>query len=484
MTSTTTSGSSPRLYGGWRRSRTLGVAHLNGVQTVICVGAVMVPVFLASFVGLATLLVSLPIAALVGGLAVWQRHGMPLLSLATARVRWKLAASRGETTYRGLYLRHPLALNPPGVLAPTMLVSAQDETGAAVGLVWNQATGRFAGSLLLAPGGALLADRGQVNTNVTSWGETLAALSSEESVEAATVTLQVTPSSGAALTDHVRDRLDRNAPKLARDTIGELVTTAPRTSAQLAAWLTLVVDPSRAPDRATTPAEGAAEALRRLGSVDLGGAGADVLRRATATDLMRLVRGAFSPADMDAPQSQIAELTWDQTGPVAAEEDWTEYRHDGAVSVSWVLREAPRKSVTYDVLLPLLAPGKYPRRITLGYRVLPTEEAAAIVEREINASDAREQYNRRTRRSTTRRERADAQAADRAANQEAYGAGMTQWTITITTTVTDPADLPAAKREVEQAAKRAGGLRFRYAYGAQGASFTAGLPVGVHPLVG
>ncbi|MFP8906173.1 SCO6880 family protein [Streptomyces atacamensis] len=473
----------PRLYGGWRRSRTLGIGLLNTGQTVVVVAAVLLPILVANVGGLDTLVVTIPLALVVIALACWQRHGVPLLNLAVGRVRWQVATWKGETSYRGLFQEHPRALDLPGVLAPTKLLAVEDSGGSGrVGLVWNQATGQMAATLLLSPGGALLANRSQVNANVAAWGEVLASLANEESVDAATVTIQITPSSGAALADHVRRRIDRQAPDLARETVGELVKAAPRASAQLAAWFTLVTSPGRAADRPATPAEAAAETLRRLDGVDLAGAGADVLRRATDTDLVRLVRGAFHPEDADAPDAQMEALTWDQAGPVGHEEGKTEYEHDGAVSVSWVLREAPRKPITYDVLLPLLAPGRFTRRITIGYRVLPTEEAAAVVERELNAADARAEYRRRTQRTTTRRERADATAAERNADQEAYGAGLAQWTIYVTTTVTDPADLPAARREVEQAAKRAGGLRFRYAYYGQAAAFCAGLPAGVHPL--
>jgi hypothetical protein len=264
--------------------------------------------------------------------------------------------------------------------------------------------------------------------------------------------------------------------------MADLVAAAPSASAQMAAWVTVVTSPDRSPQRPAGPVEAAAETLRVLDALDLAPAGADVIRRATDLDLLRLVRGAYRPGDRDAPAREWEQIGWEQAGPVAAQEEWATYRHDGAWSVSWVLREAPRRPVPDSVLLALLAPGRFTRQVTLGYRVLATEEAAAVVERQLVAADAREAYRHRTQRTPTRRERADAFAAERAAEEEAYGAGVTQWTITVTTTVTSQGDLPAAVRELEQAAKRAGGLRFRLAYGGQAAAFVAGLPVGVHPL--
>ncbi|WP_438297938.1 SCO6880 family protein [Streptomyces sp. HUAS TT7] len=473
------------LYGGWRRSRTMGIASLNTSQTIIVVGAMLIPIMVVAFgASPSTLLVTAPIALVVIVLAVWQRHGMPLMSYVVGRIRWQLAHLRGETSYRSVFLPSPEALDLPGMAAPTRLIRAEAADGRGpVGLVWNQRTGDMTATLLLSPSGSLLASTSTVLSNVSSWGDALARLADEDSVMAASVTLQITPSSGAALSDHVAERVDTAAPRLAKDVVGELVGRAPRASAQLAAWMSLVIAPSRTAEKPDNPAEAAAVTLGALDSMDLTGAGADILRRATDSDIKRLVRGAYNPADMDAPTAHIEDLVWHETGPVSAEDDWTVYRHDGAFSTSYVLREAPRRSVPYDVLLKLLAAGTYARRVTLAYRVLSTEEAAAVVEREVNANDARAEYRARTRRSTTRRERVDAEHADRTAMEEAVGAGMVQWSIYVTTTVDRAEDLPAARREVEKAAKTSGSLRFRPAFGAQAAALVVGLPLGITPLL-
>ncbi|MEU0670886.1 SCO6880 family protein [Streptomyces lavendulocolor] len=473
------------LYGGWRRSKSMGIATLNTPQTVIFVASALAPLLVIILGGsLATLPVTIPVALTVIALTVWQRHGMPLMSYVLGRARWSLANMRGETSYRSVFLPAPEALDLPGMVAPTKLVRAESTDGrGTTGLVWNQRTGTMTATLLLNPAGSLLASGTTVKAQVNAWGDTLARLADEDGVRTAAVTLQITPSSGAALSDHVRGRVDSTAPQLARQTIGELVARAPRASAQLAAWMSLVIDPAAAPEKPKGPAEAAAFTLGALDAVDLSGAGVDVLRRATDADIKRLVRGAFSPADMDAPAAEIDELVWHEVGPVAAEDNWTEYQHDGHYSASWVLREAPRKAVSYDVLLKLLAPGAFMRRVTLVYRVLPTHEAQAVVEREINANEARAQYRQRTKRTSTRRERVDAEHAERTAVEEAMGAGMVQWSIYVTTTVDNAADLPAARREVEKAARSSGGLRFRPAFGGQSAAMVVGLPVGINPLL-
>uniref|UniRef100_UPI002F90A24E SCO6880 family protein n=1 Tax=Streptomyces albidoflavus TaxID=1886 RepID=UPI002F90A24E len=472
------------LYGGWRRSRSMGIWSLNTPQTVIAMGAMLTPILLLVVGGSpSTLVVTGPLALVVIVLTVVQRHGMPLMSYAVGRARWSWAHMRGETSYRSVFLPAPECLDLPGMAAPTKLVRAESPDGGRAGLVWNQRTGSMTAALLLNPAGSLLSSASTVRAHVSAYGDVLARLADEEGVQGASVTLQITPFSGAALSDHVQGRLDPGAPKLARQTITELVDRAPRASASLTAWMSLVIDPATSPQRPKGPAEAAAVTLGALDAVDLGGAGVTVLRRATDLDIKRLVRGAFVPADRDAPASQYEDLVWHEVGPVAAEDDWDSYQHDGYRSVSYVLREAPRKLVTYDVLLKLLAPGQFTRRVTLAYRVLPTEEAQSVVEREVNANEAREEYRQRTKRTSTRRERVDKDRAERTAEEEALGAGMVQWSLYVTTTVADPADLGAARREIDKAARGAGGLRLRPAFGGQAAAMVVGLPVGIHPLL-
>ena len=67
----------PRMYGGWRRARGLGVGGLDTGQTVIVVCAVLVPIGIADISGLGSLPVTLPVAVAIVVLTVWQRHGMP-----------------------------------------------------------------------------------------------------------------------------------------------------------------------------------------------------------------------------------------------------------------------------------------------------------------------------------------------------------------------------------------------------------------------
>ena len=149
--------------------------------------------------------------------------------------------------------------------------------------------------------------------------------------------------------------------------------------------------------------------------------------------------------------------------------------------MSWALQEAPRQAVTDRVLTPLLAPGRWPRRVTLLIEPLAAALAAREVESEIANNSLRRVWAQRTRRDETQRDRDDAARAMQAAQEEAQGAGVCRFSLYVSTTVTDEADLPAATADVEHRAGQCK-IRLRRLRGAQAAGFAAGLGLGINPV--
>ncbi|MFD3657843.1 SCO6880 family protein [Streptomyces sp. NPDC058620] len=146
-----------------------------------------------------SLLVTLPVTLSVVGLAAAWRHGMPTLSHYWAVVAWKLAARSETTSYRAVLLPHPYALDLPGIAASSTLIKAHDPTsGRDVGVVHNRANGHMTVSTLLAPGGSLMAPTGSVRGNLRTWGSALDAMSTEDQINGASVTIQITPGAGEA----------------------------------------------------------------------------------------------------------------------------------------------------------------------------------------------------------------------------------------------------------------------------------------------
>jgi hypothetical protein len=474
-----------QTYGGWRRSRGLGVGSLDTRQTVAMMLAVGGTTGVTAVFGMGAGLLALPFVVAVLAVCLWRRDGILLLDYASAALSYRLARSRGETSYRGHVLQEwPKAGDLPGLLASTELLDVEVPGRERCGLVWDRRTGLMSATMLLSTGGTLLSDPRTSEAYVASWGSMLAGFADHPAIRWAAVTVDIHPDAGPALRQDVTSRLDPSAPELARRVLGDLVEAAPAASARVSTRLTVTLDPSLGGERVTDLADGAAVAVRLLDLINPSSAGAEVLRRATAADIVRIVRTAYDPDCRVARNEDWAPeggpLPWGAAGPVGCEEEPDFYRHENATSVSWALLEAPRQKVAHHVLLRLLSPGMHARRVTLLYRVLGREEAGTLLEKEQTAADARAAYRARTRRDENARERKDRTMAHGAAEEEAAGAGLVQFSMFVTATVADPADLPSARAEVEMAAS-ACRLKLRVCRFGQSAAFAVGLPAGIYP---
>ncbi|WP_406511016.1 PrgI family protein [Streptomyces sp. NBC_00212] len=471
------------MVDGFRVRRSFGYGGLSRTATIFAAVALVLDGFIATSMPI-SLVVTLPVTAIVIGLAAARRHGMSALAYYWARIAWRRASRAEATNYRRVLLPHPYALDLPGVGASSTLIKAYDPTsGRGVGIVHDRTSGYMTVSTLLSPGGSLMAPTTTVQGNMRSWASVLDGMSTDEQIKGATVTIQITPGAGEALGDDVAVRTDPGAPQLARQVIDELVRTTPRATASVAPWMSVTVDPLATSNPPEELSDQVAETLRVVDGLDLSGTGTDIGRRATDVDLRRLVRAAYDPSVFNARDAEFEDLEWAECGPQAADDLLEEYVHDGAVSLSWVLREMPRRPIPYSVLLPLLAPGKFQRRITLAYRVLDPLEGEAVLEREISHAENTAQTTKEVKGRAKWSQRADVQKAHQAAAQMSGGQQVVDWTLMVTGTARRPADLPAMRQELERAVKATRGIRMRPAFGAQAAVFAAGIPLGYNPLV-
>lgn len=468
---------------GFRARRSFGLGNLSKGATMALAGALAADGIIATSAP-ATLVITIPVTLVIAGLAAARRHGMPALSYYWARFAWKRAAATEASNYRQVLLPFPYALDLPGIGASSTLISARDATtGRRVGVVHDRRTGYMTLTTLLAPGGSLMAPTSSVSSAIRTWGSVLDAMSTDEQIKGAAVTIQITPGAGEALGDDIARRRSKDAPQLAQAVIDELVRTTPHATAQVAPWMTVIADPAATANPPRDLHESVGEALRIVDSLDLAGTGTDIHRRATDVDLRRIVRSAYDPGVYNARDADFEELQWGECGPMAADDGWEEYSHDGGVSVSWVLREMPRRPIPYSVLLPLLSPGRFQRRVTLAYRVLDPLEGEAVLEREISNAEQRAAATAQVKGRAKWSQRADHARAEAAASQVASGAQVVDWTLMVTATARSTSDLPVARQEIERAIKATRGIRMRLAYGAQAAVFAAGLPLGYNPLV-
>ncbi|MGW6651244.1 PrgI family protein [Streptomyces rubiginosohelvolus] len=471
------------MVSGFRTRRSFGFGGLSKTGTLLAVALLTAEGLIGTQVPL-SLLVTIPVTLLVFGLAASKRHGMPALSYYWARFAWKRAGRYDATSYRRLLLPHPYALDLPGVGASSTLIRAADPTtNRAVGVVHDRSSGNMTITTLLNPGGSLIAPTSSVRGNIRNWSAVLDSMSTDPQIKGASVTIQITPGAGEALGDDVKRRQDPGAPQLAKQVISDLVRTTPYATASVAPWMSVTVDPSETASPPVDLAEQVAEALRVVDGLDLSGTGTDIERRATDIDLRRIVRSAYDPGVFNARDDEFAALSWSECGPQAADDGWQEYAHDAGVSISWVLREMPRRPIPYSVLLPLLAPGRFQRRISISYRVLDPLEGEAIVEREISNAHDRARVTQEVKGRAKHSQAADLKKSQQAAAEVADGAQVVDWTLRVTATARSAEDLPNLRQELDRAVKATRSLRFRSAFGAQASTFAAGLPIGFNPLV-
>jgi hypothetical protein len=479
----------PRDYGGWRRRRGIGLLGLGAAGTVAVLGALLVLIIVAAADARATVYVAPPVLA-AGGLGLARLGGEPLALAGLRRARWRYASSRKYTRYRvAVVAEQSPDYQLPGVLAPMALLDAEDGYGGRYGIVLDRRTGLMTATLRVIPASTWLANRADADTWVANWGGWLASLGYLPALRWVTVTIDTAPDPGSTLADSVAAAIDPAAPLAARQIMGQLVGAAPAAAADVDTRVSITFDPKACPSAPVGVTAAAAEVGRLLHGLEsaLGTCGVTVLGRASPAEIAGVVRTAYDPAARGEVNRLLAQartghpaISWAEAGPVGAEEEPGCYRHDSGISLSWAWSEAPRQSVTADVLARLVAPGRYPKRVSLQYRPFGAAEATRVLETEVSAAQFRQVYRRRTGRDETARDSYDQARARQAAAEEAAGAGVCMVSMYVTVTVATEAELPRAAAETEAAAESSRIRLRRMAY-SQAAGFAATLPCGICP---
>ncbi|WP_433332994.1 SCO6880 family protein [Spirillospora sp. CA-294931] len=477
-----------RTYGGWRRRHGIGLLGMDSTATFAALGIAMA-LILATAIAPALLIYLAPPAVLVGGVVLIRIGGVPVARLLLARWRWWWGSKRRYNQYRaGVVVDHPRAFQLPGVLAPLTLLSAEDGYGSRYGIVWDRRTGLLTATLRVVPASTWLANRSDADSWVAAWGGWLAGLGHLPAMRWVTVTVDTAPEPGSTLADAVTTAFDPSAPAPARDILTELVAAAPAAAADVDTRVSITVDPAKSPNAPKDLPEAVGELGRILDGLasSLGGCGVTVVGRATAAEIAGAVRTAFDPDARGEVNRLLAGpdaaeiLGWCDAGPIGATEHADRYEHDSGVSVTWAWHEPPRQNVHSDVLARLVAPGPFPKRITLQYRAFPAAAASQVIQQEVNAASFRAQFRRRTGRDETARDSWDSARARQAATEEAMGAGLCLISMYASVTVTEPKELRRAVAHVEASAESAK-IRLRRLWRSQAAGFATTLPCGICP---
>lgn len=480
-------GSAPRAYGNWRRPRTPGLGGLGQGGTAVLFGGI----FLAILVMMAgRLVMALTVLVVVGVLlalvSIKDKHGRSRLDRFSERMGWRTTRMKGAHLYRSgplgfaLWGTHQL----PGIAASLKVSEHEDSYGRPFVLVHCPPTNTYAVVIGTEPEGSHLVDQSTVDFRVADWGHWLANLGDEPGIEGCSVTIETAPDTGHRLRREVSTAGDESASPFARAMLEELVDAYPAGSSTIMAYVAITFRGSHdATGKKRTPEEMGRDLASRLPGLtaDLAATGAGAATPLTARELCEVVRTAYDPAAARAFQDAQAEgeevpLHWSDVGPAAHEAEWEGYRHDGAYSVTYAMSSAPRVEVQSSVLRRLLEP--HPsiarKRVTLLYRPIDAGKAAAIVESDVSTA----QFNATSSRKTTYRAARDARAAQASAREEASGAGLVNFGMLVTATVTDESKRPEARAAIDNLAPSAR-IWLRPVYGGQPSAFAAGLPLGL-----
>lgn len=482
----TTEASEPKTYGAWRIPRSGGVGGSSFAATMIGI-VFSVAVILTYAVsrsvlaaGVVLAIGALVIAPMIATKEGFTGHRRMLASVGFARGQW-----RKETTYAsGAFSRVPGGfLRLPGVLAGTALYEGIDAAGRTFAMIHMPDHDLYTVELAAEPQGGENFDQGHLDRAVTNWGQMLTGIGDVADIPTVAAVIETVPDTGTVLVETVKSRVRRDAPELARQSMYEMATGTTKGGVRLCARLVLTFK-AQTEDRRKDPAEQAVEIARRLPELTAAAAAAGVIcTPMTADEVMGTVRRSYDPAALEAVEAALYSgqgtgLTWEDCGPRTQIEKRDRLLHDGAVSVTWEMRTAPKRAVTERVLERLLRPHtELPnKRVTIVYRVHPAGEAADIADRDYR--DARSRRSARTglgKMADTNEEK----AADLARKEQSLGHGMTRFAVLITVTgpaeSTDVPRIDAILRDVSVQAL----LAVRRSHHWQAAAFAVGLGVGV-----
>lgn len=436
------------------------------------------------------------VAAVLAAPLVARRRGRPLYVWWTQRLRRTAVERSGGTVYRsGLFGVTPDgSLRLPGLLARTECWSVPcDGAGRPFALVELPATRQWAVVLRVVPEGGALVDPETRDQRVAEWGQTLAdAGQLGRGAALVAVTVETLPDDGALLAAHVASLIQPDAPPFARRVLTAAAQELPTGVSSTLAHVTLTFSEKslgieHAAAREVRADAAAAEFGRMLPdlSAQLVYAGASTAVPLDAFALTRRIKEAFDPAAIVehaelAAAGQPVQIRWEDCGPRAHEDPPREYRHDSGASIVFEATRMPRGSITDTLLDGLAGPKRNaPRtRLTLLYRPVPADQTALKVDRDVKAA-----LNRASRRKgpVHAHDSTNLQAAERAAAEEAAGAGVSDLSLIVTVTAHTAGGENLA--EAAAAVARLGRSKFRLTRvdGGHAAAFAIGLGIGLDP---
>lgn len=464
----------PRTYHGWHNTRSFGLFGLSTGATLAgfaCAGLVILLLLFNRNLGLIVAGISLLVLAPLG----YRKNGRSGAQIMAARLAWAAGKrSRKHLYVAGLASPYTRTHRLPGILAASQLLSVDNGSGKQMGVISLPSTRHYTVVLCAQSEGVDLVDQDVIDQRVARWGAWLSSLSIEPDLVQAQVTIETAPDPGDRLAEEVASTTVAGAPDLAVKVLGEIVEAYPAGAATTAYYVALTFKLTRG-DHAACALELAKKLPQLRNSLE--GTGAVGIVPASPDRLIRTVARAYDPARAEAINAAPAELLdWADAGPAEHDQDRNTYHHASGSSRTWGLVNAPSSAIIETTFSRLAVPDPelVCKRVSLMYRPMSPTQGVRTVDQDIR--DA-ENAAKNRRGGPTARDEVRIKAARQAAQEEARGAAVTQFSILATLTVPRGADLDAPSRKLTAAAAEARVLLREMA--GQPAVFGANLPTGV-----
>ena len=329
---------------------------------------------------------------------------------------------------------------------------------------------------------------------VAQWGAYLAALNRYSEIVGASVTVEASPDSGKRLNRAVlRGRVDEaESNEFSRTVTDQIRQQYSVGSPKVSAWVTLTFSGRADKDEDGATNRTCEEMIDLISGMlpgltgDLGATGAGSgARPSTTQQIIDSTRVAYDPSVAElVEEAQLGDgtgLTWDQVGPTHAVNAYDYYEHEGYVSRTWQMREAPSGVFYAETLKRLLEPHHdVPRkRITLLYRPETPQASRVAAERGVKSAGIMATQSRRAA-ATARVKLRD---AERTAEQEALGSPLVRVGLVATVTAPAAASLARASRVLRGSLSSGARINLRLPKAAQDMAFLTALPLGIVPPV-
>jgi len=469
-------------YGNWSSRESTGAFGLTAKATYFVIGITAVSMLVMRISGSVIAGVALILFGLVGVAGSTIRvEGLSVYDRISDSLRFARAKFRQETTYRSGPLTSFNGSPLPGLAAHVQLHSYITADGSEVGVLFDPKQQTVTIIWRVDPIGEENIDGDDRDRMVAFWGVFQRDLGQFGDIVFATATVDGYPSTGLHQLIALESALDDNAPAAAADLIREVEEELPTNSfdAQHRIAITFAC-PGDWRDRIV-------EISRRFYPLSANIHACDMdCRILRADEIVEFVRRSYDPStqldfDDHRARGHAHGLDWHNAGPLAANEFRSDYAHDTATSMSYVVWEWPKDGVSDRILHPLLEvnPRAPRKRVTLMYQPETTANARSIVENQQRDAMRAGSRLKRGIHDVDALNRLDAVTQSR--DEVSRGAGWLSLAVIVTVTVQADQDTVADVDSIVSDLATQCSLRVRSAAFHQSSTFQYGLGIGLVP---